>query len=255
MAALMTSNKKCEANRLCAQKSTGPKSERGKRHSSLNALRHGIFAESPAIPGEDLDEYAELADTFFAERAPQGVTETFLASEMVRDIWGVKRLNGAEKTFLEQIQKTVQGRNKRRHFSGDIEKMSVREAAAAYARTLRDGPFEVPICPPDSGSLSRSDVRLSERKAVWQTVKPEANEAETLGLTLLEANVAADERFPIVELDRRRRKKMQDFMRKHAFLDELQEQRATISHERPHSTKFRFQVVHRTKATECDKRD
>lgn len=144
MAALMTSNKKCEANRLCAQKSTGPKSERGKRHSSLNALRHGIFAESPVIPGEDLDEYAELADTFFAERAPHGVTETFLASEMVRDIWGVKRLNGAEKTFLEQIQKTVQGRNKRHHFSGDIEKMSVREAAAAYARTLRDDPFGYP---------------------------------------------------------------------------------------------------------------
>lgn len=38
----MSSPQKRQANRLNAQRSTGPKSSRGRRVSSLNALRHGL---------------------------------------------------------------------------------------------------------------------------------------------------------------------------------------------------------------------
>ena len=42
----MTSTRRQVANRRNAQKSTGPTSDRGKAASSLNALRHGLSAQS-----------------------------------------------------------------------------------------------------------------------------------------------------------------------------------------------------------------
>src|SRR5690348_5251733 len=49
------------ANRLNAQKSTGPRSVDGKLASSMNALKHGIDAASVLIPGEDPALYERIA--------------------------------------------------------------------------------------------------------------------------------------------------------------------------------------------------
>ncbi len=40
-------------NRQNAQHSTGPRTEAGKRRSSLNALQHGLTATSAVLPSED----------------------------------------------------------------------------------------------------------------------------------------------------------------------------------------------------------
>ena len=40
-------------NRANSQHSTGPRTEAGKRRSSLNALRHGLTAASAVLPSED----------------------------------------------------------------------------------------------------------------------------------------------------------------------------------------------------------
>jgi len=42
----MTSWRQWQANRLNALKSTGPRTEEGKRVSRCNALRHGLAAET-----------------------------------------------------------------------------------------------------------------------------------------------------------------------------------------------------------------
>ena len=49
----MSSRKQIEANRLNAQKSTGPRSVEGKAAIRFNALKTGIDAKSQVIPGED----------------------------------------------------------------------------------------------------------------------------------------------------------------------------------------------------------
>ena len=57
----MTTDKQIAANRQNAKNSTGPRTERGKRRSRRNAIRHGLTAETVIDVLEDPAEYEALA--------------------------------------------------------------------------------------------------------------------------------------------------------------------------------------------------
>ena len=61
----MSSLRQIEANRRNARLSTGPVTEKGKRRSRQNALRHGLTAETVIDALEDAEDYAafEMAVT------------------------------------------------------------------------------------------------------------------------------------------------------------------------------------------------
>jgi hypothetical protein len=50
-------NTRAAVNRKNAARSTGPRSEGGKRRSSLNALRHGLTGQTVVLPEDDLAAY------------------------------------------------------------------------------------------------------------------------------------------------------------------------------------------------------
>ena len=81
-----------EANRLNAQKSTGPRSAHGKAASSRNALKSGIDAQSLVIRGEkpgDLDALtAEYLDRFL----PATPEERLFVDTLIRGDWQLRRL-------------------------------------------------------------------------------------------------------------------------------------------------------------------
>jgi hypothetical protein len=54
------SDKKIQANRQNAKKSTGPKSLAGKKRSSLNSIKHGLTCEKNVCIGENKKEFEEL---------------------------------------------------------------------------------------------------------------------------------------------------------------------------------------------------
>ncbi len=87
-------------NRENAQKSTGPKTEEGKRRSSLNGIRHGLTGQIIVLPTEDLAEFERFAGTFWHDYKPQGALESQLV-QMVSDIaWRINHASAVEKVRI-----------------------------------------------------------------------------------------------------------------------------------------------------------
>ena len=70
------------ANRLNAEKSTGPTTPEGKAAVSQNALKHGLTAENDLISSEDLTEFEAFRDATIREYAPLTAVELMLAKEL-----------------------------------------------------------------------------------------------------------------------------------------------------------------------------
>ena len=88
------------ANRANALLSTGPRSEEGKLHSSLNGLEHGIFTQALGASirelGEDPRAYESLRRGLLQAFAPEDGFEAMLVEEMAQLSWRRQRLMRAE---------------------------------------------------------------------------------------------------------------------------------------------------------------
>ncbi len=83
----MATERQIAANKLNAQKSTGPKTEEGKKQSSTNRLSHGFASSATIIPGEDPDEFRALLDSLIDEYQPATNTEQILVEKMAVNTW------------------------------------------------------------------------------------------------------------------------------------------------------------------------
>jgi hypothetical protein len=92
----MPTQAQLNANRLNAQKSTGPTSPEGKAASSLNALKSGIDAWSHIIPGEDPAELEALTAAFLLHYRPAGPSQLALVDTLVSTEWIQRRLRRIE---------------------------------------------------------------------------------------------------------------------------------------------------------------
>jgi hypothetical protein len=92
----MSTDKQTEANRLNAQKSTGPKTPEGKEKVSQNAVTHGLTAARPILMTEDPDQYDRLRDDIFRQYAPVGTYETSLTERAVNTFWRLQRASTFE---------------------------------------------------------------------------------------------------------------------------------------------------------------
>ena len=98
----MATIKQIEANRLNAQKSTGPKTPEGKAVTKLNALRHGLRARTVVLPAEKSEDFHQLCNDLEAEWEPQSRTEQFYLEQMAVSQWKLARVEIAEKSILDQ---------------------------------------------------------------------------------------------------------------------------------------------------------
>ena len=92
----MTSEKKAEANRRNALKSTGPKTPEGKAAVRLNALKHGLRSEEVLLPGEDGEALRELDEHLRNELQPAGELENLLVDRIIASYWRLRRLGRVE---------------------------------------------------------------------------------------------------------------------------------------------------------------
>ena len=98
------------ANRLNAQRSTGPRSDEGKAASRFNALKHGIDARSLVIPGEDPVHLEALALEYFGQCDPVGALERYLVETLVHDDWNRRRYTLIESQILQESPDAFTGK-------------------------------------------------------------------------------------------------------------------------------------------------
>jgi hypothetical protein len=92
----MPTEKQVEANRLNAQKSTGPKTTEGKTNVSMNSLRHGMRARAVVLRNENEGRFHQLCDELEAEWQPQTTTEMALLEKMAVAQWKLVRAERRE---------------------------------------------------------------------------------------------------------------------------------------------------------------
>jgi hypothetical protein len=96
----MSTASRTEINRANSQLSTGPKSDEGKKKSSLNALRHGLTGQLVVMPTEDLEAYQRHLDSLTGEYDPQGATESLLVQALADVSWRLNRVAALETNLL-----------------------------------------------------------------------------------------------------------------------------------------------------------
>jgi|SRR5215472_5672460 len=98
--------RKLAAKRLNARSSTGPRTERGKRHSRFNAVTLGLFAKYIVIPTCDGDEaekeFALLLDEMHQEFRPVGVYEEWLVLKIAECMWRLRRATRCERGAVQR---------------------------------------------------------------------------------------------------------------------------------------------------------
>lgn len=85
-----SSQRKIEANRRNAKKSTGPKTSAGKIISSWNSMRHGLLSERlPSIYGKDKDkeQFTHLLSSLREDLEPVGTVEELLVEKIAQEYW------------------------------------------------------------------------------------------------------------------------------------------------------------------------
>src|SRR5882672_564399 len=87
-------------NRANAAHSTGPKTEAGKKRSSLNAYRHGLTGQTIILPAEDLVAYQDFTDTYFKDYKPDGTLEKQLVQSLADTQWRLNRVAALEHNLI-----------------------------------------------------------------------------------------------------------------------------------------------------------
>ena len=102
----MTSLRQIKANRRNALKSTGPRTDAGKRWSRRNAVRHGLTAEVVIEVLEDPRDYKAFERAMTVEFDAQTAVERELVLRLASLFWRLRRATAIESGLL-QIQNNL----------------------------------------------------------------------------------------------------------------------------------------------------
>ena len=148
------SDARLRANQGNAQHSSGPKTEAGKKRSSLNATRHGLLAQTLHLPEEEMDAYHDFTAAYVKDLSPIGFVETQLAHSCADLQFRLNRIAAAEHNLFSIGHAE----------HGDLWETGHPEShtALAFAETIRKSPDPLRL-------LSLYEQRISRRFA--QTLK------------------------------------------------------------------------------------
>ena len=81
-------------------RSKGPKTESGKKKSSANSLKHGLYSREIVLATEKQSEYDALLREFLESFAPSTIEEHELVIDIVHARWRMRRAERHEKALM-----------------------------------------------------------------------------------------------------------------------------------------------------------
>ena len=96
------------ANTENAQHSTGPRTAEGKHRSSQNAMKHGLCALDPFIPGEDPAAFQEHFCEIELDLRPATAIESNLVEQIADVSWRLKRLSRIDCGVLHSFRRMTE---------------------------------------------------------------------------------------------------------------------------------------------------
>jgi hypothetical protein len=97
----MMSLQRLEADRRNALRSTGPRTEEGKQRSRLNAVRHGLTAETVVGSLEDAEDYKAFEAAIISDYDPETAVARELVLRLTSLLWRLRRANAIEADLFE----------------------------------------------------------------------------------------------------------------------------------------------------------
>jgi hypothetical protein len=90
------------------RRATGPRTSIGKKRSSLNAQKYGIFSKDLLVGDESPREFSLLLDGLRDDLQPEGTLEALLVEKLATILWRKRRILRAESAEIgEGIQYSV----------------------------------------------------------------------------------------------------------------------------------------------------
>jgi hypothetical protein len=185
----MTSFQQFQANRLNALRSTGPKSNEGKQRSRLNAVRHGLTAETVVGSLEDAEDYKAFEAAVIADYCAETAVARELVLRLASLLWRLRRATAIETDLLAIqagiLRERFDGQSNPQHESQSADDLE--HVAADHAGTTRQLTYTfMRLASLDSGVFERLN---RYEAALWrQTVQtlfalhPVRQRQRTLGL-------------------------------------------------------------------------
>ena len=153
---------------------TGPRTDKGKFRSALNAVRHGLAGTHILLPGEDADEYVRRIDTVFMDLNPESEFQAQVVALIADDLWKLERLEKIEKgIILSKVEESL------RLVQGSGPASSIAAAISALGRALLT--WEEPPPLGESGSILVQQLNaMADAIALVWTLVPEIPRQEIM---------------------------------------------------------------------------
>jgi hypothetical protein len=135
----MTSFRRIETNRRNALRSTGPRTEEGKRSSRANAYRHGLTAETVVPDVEDADDYAAFEAAVVADYDARTAVERELVLRLASLLWRLRRATAVETDLLAIQAESLADREARKdHVHGQNDEPPLTTTYLPAIREIKD---------------------------------------------------------------------------------------------------------------------
>ena len=150
----MASERQIAANRLNAQKSTGPRTDAGKRRSRRNAVKHGLTAESVVAILEDEAAYRKFERIVLDDYQSETAFERALVARLASLLWRLRRAVAIESGLFEIQGRIVRDRQQANAVHDPDDPLKI------FYDLLRRAPNHeagdnVPLVPSDSNAEDR----------------------------------------------------------------------------------------------------